>query len=60
MTVTQAAYARMRGYSKQYVGQLVAQGIVTRRDDGLLDVADADEALDQLRPHPLRVDMESA
>jgi hypothetical protein len=56
MKITQSEYARRRGYSKQYVGQLVSQGIIPRCDDGLIDSNDADEALEQERPHPLRVE----
>jgi hypothetical protein len=56
MKVSQSEYARMKGYSRQYVSQLVSQGIIPRRDDGLIDCADADEALEQNRPGPLRVE----
>jgi hypothetical protein len=44
--ISQAEYARRRGFSKQYVGQLVARGKITLVN-GLVDATAADQALAQ-------------
>lgn len=59
MKVSQSEYARMRRCSRQYVSQLVQQGLIPRRDDGLIDVDAADEALEANRPHPLRIEADA-
>jgi hypothetical protein len=46
LLIAQAEYARRRGFSKQYVGQLVARGKITLVN-GLVDPAAADAALAQ-------------
>ncbi len=56
MMLTQSAYARRVGVSRQYISQLIAQGLIPRRADGRIDSDAADEALEQNRPHPLRVE----
>ena len=48
MLITQAEWARRRGFSRQYVGRLVKRGVV-RLDDGKLDPEEADAALAALR-----------
>ncbi len=48
MLVTQAEYARMRGVSRQYVGQLAKKGVIGL-SDGKVDVAKADAVLAALR-----------
>lgn len=44
MLITQAEWARRRGFSRQYVGRLVKRGVV-RLTDGKVDPAQADAAL---------------
>jgi hypothetical protein len=55
MLISQAEYARRRGFSRQYVGRLVAQGVV-QLVGGRIDVAQADAALAAQREpaRPLR------
>jgi len=48
MLITQAAWARRRGFSRQYVGRLVKRGVV-RLIDGMVDPAEADAALAAFR-----------
>jgi len=48
MLITQAEWARRRGFSRQYVRRLVQKGLV-RLIDGKVDPAQADEALDAVR-----------
>ena len=44
LRMNQAEYGRSRGFSKQYVGKLVAKGIIALDDDGMLDPLDSDRA----------------
>ena len=48
MLVSQAEYARQRGVSRQYVGQMVAKGVITLQDRKV-DPAQADAALAAVR-----------
>jgi len=48
MLITQAEWARRRGFSRQYVGRLVKRGVV-RLIDGKVDPAQADAALAAVR-----------
>ena len=48
MLITQAEWARRRGFSRQYVGRLVKRGVV-RLTDGKVDPAQADAALAAVR-----------
>lgn len=43
--MTQAEYARRRGVSKQYIGKLVAEGLVVLNDDQTVNVEASDAAL---------------
>ena len=47
--MSNAAYAKHRGVTKQYVGQLVKKGILQKTKDGLLDPAIADLIMDAYR-----------
>ena len=47
--MSNAAYAKHRGVTKQYVGQLVKKGILQKTKDGLLDPAIADPIMDAYR-----------
>jgi len=48
MLVSQAEYARRRGVSRQYIGQMVAKGVIALQDRRV-DVAQADAALASMR-----------
>ena len=48
MLITQAEWARRRGFSRQYVGRLVKRGVV-RLVDGKIDPAEADAAIVAVR-----------
>ena len=47
--LSNAAYAKHRGVTKQYVGQMVKKGILSKTKDGLLDPAIADPIMDAYR-----------
>lgn len=54
--VSQAQYARLRGFSRAYVNRLVREGVILQVDGKQVDVAQADAALAARREpaQPLR------
>lgn len=60
--MTQAAYARSRGLSRQYIGRCIEYGIIhraiieTETGRRLLDPAAADQELADNRPGQIRID----
>ncbi len=47
--MSNTAYAKHRGVTKQYIGQLVKKGVLSKTNDGLLDPAIADLIMDAYR-----------